>query len=266
MANETVYKPVWYCIYCSDGIVKQATKRKLGKEHIIPHGLGGVAILPRSSCKKCEAITGKVETMCQHMMFGPVRIRLGLQTRNPDDRPTKLTLGFLHRNGRLESRTIPASDYPLAIPGLKLPPPGILTGSEPHDRQVGEIFIRLPTDDHKRWLAEDGPAVRLASFNNHVFCQMLAKIAHSYAVAEWGFHSFEPLLLDLILGRSETASYWVGGDMTVSAPEPAGLHRLQLKREIISNIEYVIAYITLFCNLGMPEYRIVVGIWNGIAD
>jgi hypothetical protein len=92
---------------------------------------------------------------------------------------------------------------------------------------------------------------------------MLAKIAHSYAVAEWGFRSFRPFLLDLILGRSQTASYWVGGDMTVTAPDPNGLHRLQLKREIILGTEYVIAYITLFCFFGSPEYRIVVGSWKG---
>jgi hypothetical protein len=68
--NLTVYKPVWYCIYCSDGVIKNATKRSLGKEHIIPLGLGGNQILPRASCKNCGRITGMVEETCQHMMLG----------------------------------------------------------------------------------------------------------------------------------------------------------------------------------------------------
>jgi hypothetical protein len=37
--KEKVYKPVWFCIYCSDGRIKQATKQKLSAEHIIPFGL-----------------------------------------------------------------------------------------------------------------------------------------------------------------------------------------------------------------------------------
>jgi len=120
----------------------------------------------------------------------------------------------------------------------------------------------MPNDEVRRKLVDDGPGIRVATFNNHVFCQMLAKIAHSYTVAEWGIHSFRPLLLDLILGRTETAFHWVGGDMTVTRPDPSGLHRMQLKREVLLRTEYVIAYIALFCLFGAPEYRIVVGTWK----
>jgi hypothetical protein len=224
--------------------------------------LGGVQILPRSSCRKCGAITGKIEGTCQHLLLGPTRIRLNLPTRNPEDRPSELTLVTKRRDGRLEESKIPASEFPLVIPGLKLPPPGILTGAKPHDRMVGESWIGFPNDELRNKLIDGGPGIRIATFNNHVFMQMLAKIAHSFAVAEWGFHSFRPLLLDLIIGSSQTASHWVGGDMTVKPADPAGLHKMLLKREMLLGTEYVIAYITLFCMFGAPEYRIVVGTWN----
>jgi hypothetical protein len=265
MANQTewhVYKAVWACIYCSDGTVKEATKRNLGKEHIIPFGLGGNQILPRSSCKKCGRITGAVEQTCQHMILGPTRIRLDLPTRRPEDRPTELTMVMQHRDGRIEERKVLASEFPLVIPRITLPPPGILTGDKPHNRLVGESWIGTPNDEVRKRVVDGGPGIRVATFNNHVFCQMLAKIAHAYAVAEWGIYSFRPLLLDLILGRTETASHWVGGDMTVKPADPGGLHKMQLKREILLGTEYVIAYITLFCMFGAPEYRVVVGTWK----
>lgn len=260
--KEHVYKPVWFCIYCSDGRIRHATKQKLGAEHVIPFGLGGNQILPRASCRRCEKATSAIETTCLHMILGPTRIKLGLPTRNPEDRPTELTRVLQHRDGRTEAFSISAQDVPLVIPGLKLPPPGILAGQRPHNRMVGESWIGYLDEEIKKQIVDGGPGFRVATFNNHVFCQMLAKIAHSYAVAEWGFHSFRPLLLDLIFGRSDTASYWVGGDMTTKPADTNGLHKMQLKREMLLGTEYVVAYITLFCMFGAPEYRVVVGTWN----
>src|SRR5436305_1544116 len=97
-----VYKPIWFCIYCSDGTIKEATKRKLQLEHIIPFGLGGNQLLPRSSCKRCGKETGSVEQDCLRMMLGATRIRLNLPTRRPDERPTTLDLQIVHKDGRSE--------------------------------------------------------------------------------------------------------------------------------------------------------------------
>jgi hypothetical protein len=195
-----------------------------------------------------------------HMMFGPTRIRMGLPTRRPKERPTELQI-VLSDGKQTSERTITASEFPLVVPGLILPPPGILVGEKPHDRMVGEFWCAREAATAEAFLSP-GRGFKIASFNNHIFMQMLAKIAHSYAVAEWGFHAFRPLLLDLILRDSQTASYWVGGDMTVRPADPGGLHKMQLKREMLLGTEYVIAYITLFCMFGAPEYRIVVGTWN----
>jgi hypothetical protein len=260
--REHVYKPVWFCIYCSDGRIKQATKQKLGAEHVIPYGLGGLQILPRASCRRCERITGKFEETGQHMIFGPTRIRMGLPTRNPDDRPIELTLFLSDGKGQNEQRKIPAHEFPFVIPGLLLPPPGILTGEKRHNKIVGESWIGFADDSIKKIYEETGKGVRVATFSNLIFSRMLAKIAHSYAVAEWGFHSFRPVLLDLILGRTDTIAYWVGGNGPIKPADPTGLHRLELRREMLLGTEYVVCHIRLFCNFGAPEYRVVVGTWN----
>jgi hypothetical protein len=46
---------------------------------------------------------------------------------------------------------------------------------------------------------------------------------------------------------------------SVKPPEAAGLHRLEIRRELLLGAEYVVAYIRLFYNSGAPEYRVVVG-------
>src|SRR3546814_3930149 len=77
------YPPVGQCIYCG------STKEPLGKEHIIPYGLGGNLVLPKASCKGCEAITGGFEQVCLRTMFGPARLRLNMPTRRRKERPKK---------------------------------------------------------------------------------------------------------------------------------------------------------------------------------
>jgi len=185
---------------------------------------------------------------------------MGLPTRRPEERPTELPI-VLSDGKQTEIKTIPASEFPLIIPGLVLPPPGILIGEKPHDRLVGEFWCLRENVSSEKFLTP-GRGFKITSFNNHIFMQMIAKIAHSYAVAEWGFHSFRPLLLDLIVGNSQTASYWVGGNGPVRPNDPEGLHRIELKRELLLATEYVVAYIRLFCNFGAPEYRVVVGTWS----
>jgi len=257
--NMKIYKPVWCCIYCSNGVIKEAAKRTLGKEHIIPFGLGGNLILPRASCKKCGRITGMVEEKCQHMILGQTRIRLGLPTRHPKERPSELALVFRHADGRIGQKKVRPSNYPLIIPGLKLPPPGILNDEKPHDRKAVEAWVGFQNEEVRKKLSDGGPSLRLVTLDNHIFCRLIAKIAYSYAVAELGFHSFQPVLLDLILGESQTPFYWVGGDMTVSPPEPTVLHKLDHKIETIRGMQYMVAYISLFCFFGAPAYRVVVG-------
>jgi hypothetical protein len=220
MTNNTAnYKPVWCCIYCSNGVINEATKRLLGKEHIIAFGLGGNLVLPRASCQNCGRITGMVEEKCQHMILGQTRIRLGLPTRHPNDRPSQLALVFRHADGRLEQKKVHPSDFPLIIPGLRLPPPGILTGENPHDRRAMDAWVGFQNEEIRKKLVDGGPSLRLVTLDNHMFSRMIAKIAHSYAVAELGIHSFQPVLLDLILDKSQTPFYWIGGDMTVSRPK-----------------------------------------------
>jgi hypothetical protein len=125
------YPPVGECIYCGD---RHST---LTREHIVPYGLGGNMILPRASCHTCADITKRFEQKCLRMTMGPLRIRLGVKTRHPKQRPKTLDLELLHEDGRLETVHVPAAQYPASIVLPRLfENPGILIGAPPSNSHM----------------------------------------------------------------------------------------------------------------------------------
>lgn len=249
-----VYQPVGHCIYCGteDG--------QLTKEHILPFGLGGTWILPKSSCRACAKVTGRTEQFCLRPMLGTLRIRLKLPTRNPEQRPTMPPLEFIRPDGSRKRKQVTAQEAPLACIGYRLPAPGLLRGLAPTEVFEGEVVARVLSEEVRKHIPSDRQGVKIGTCNTLEFARMLAKIAHAYAVANLGLNGFRPLLPDLILGKSATAPYFVGGDASAPVPdtEPT-LHYVCLQNCLTAGVEYVLAAVRLFAFIGMPRYHIVVG-------
>ena len=165
--KPTVYPPVRRCIYCG------ATTSPLGKEHIIPYGLGGSMILPRASCnrrndanstvidktddrprpveQKCTEITGQFEDVCLRTNFQDYRVHNNMPTCNPDQRPISLKVR-IKKGISVEEKVLPISEHPYT---LNLPVfhslPGILLGHEPTKTiSVDSIFRAYNRDEYKR--------------------------------------------------------------------------------------------------------------------
>ena len=257
MSNEKkVYPKVGRCIYCGVDDVE------LTDEHIIPLGLGGNWILPKSSCKSCATITGKLEQFCLRPMLGNLRIRLNLPTRRPKDRPTELPIEFIRINGQRETEIVRAHEAPFVCLGYRFPAPGILRGAIPaQDYEDGELIAKFINEGASKYMSPEGQKVKIGTINILEFTRMLAKIAHSYAVAEFGLDVFTPFLPDLILGKSTITPYLVGGDKS-DAPlldsEPA-LHHVYWQDCLVNGVQYILVAIRLFAIFGMPRYHAVVG-------
>jgi hypothetical protein len=105
-----------------------------------------------------------------------------------------------------------------------------------------------------------GTGLKIGPVKVLAFARMLAKIAHSFAVARMGINKFNPLLLDLILGRTEVVTHLVGGDLD---PPPAVTdygHSLDLRPECrVGGRTFVVATVRLFAQFGAPQYYVVVG-------
>lgn len=87
---------------------------------------------------------------------------------------------------------------------------------------------------------------------------MLAKIAHSMAVAELGLAGFRPFLLDIIHGRAEDAHQFVGGRLK-ARPALPHRHEVLILGYEIGETTLVAAEVRLFADLGAPTYVVVVG-------
>jgi hypothetical protein len=256
MESSITCKPDGRCIYCGtrDG--------KLTHEHIIPFALGGTWVLPDASCAACAKITAKIERFCLRPMLGRFRIQMKLPTRRPGERPDVLPLKIVKADGSLQSKSLPIEEHPITCIGFDWAAPRLLDGKPPENAFEGRMIVKYAgagRDLLKH--AVEGDKVKLGSIGMTIFARMLAKIGHSYAVANMPRDSFEPMLPDLILGKAElNASYLVGGDKSGWVPNSMPcLHSVFLQDCSSGGVIYTLARISLFEFADMPRYHVVVG-------
>jgi hypothetical protein len=247
---------VGFCIYCG------ASPGKLSDEHIVPFAFGGTAVLTMSSCTGCAKTTSQFEQFCARTILGPYRVKTGAPTRRPNQRPKKLALGLLDHNGVNRKVEIPADEHPGTLILPVFAEPRLLTLSTDKRRESFIIWLALQNLDilslSKRY---DASAIQLGSFEILNFCRLLAKIAHGaayYLLPGWT-EKFEPLLVELILGKSREHDLLVGGnDRVENAAQDMGFP-LCFESADVGGERYLIAEFRLFALEATPIYRVVVG-------
>ncbi len=248
--------PVRRCIYCDQGMPP------FTDEHIIPFGLGGKDILPEASCAECQTITAKFEGKCLRLMLGPIRTRLRLPTRRPKERPTELPFKVTFSDSSSQTFSFPIHEHPTTFTLFQFEPARILYGLPEFqpDTYKATIWIGGLTKKELGYVGKKFgvTSFQAGAFEPRAFTQMLAKIAHSYAIAKHGFGSFEPLLNRVILGQPSGFNHFIGSAPEVEPAEPF-LHTIGLERRQIRSETYLIAHIRLFACLGAPRYHAVVG-------
>src|SRR5262249_16290490 len=91
------------------------------------------------------------------------------------------------------------------------------------------------------------------------FSQMLAKIAHSFAVAEMGMDGFCPFLQPMICETDTSNSVqYIGGLQRVEPAQPR-LHDLSFSTHTCGRPDVVGVRIRLLAPLGTPTYFVAVG-------
>lgn len=141
--------------------------------------------------------------------------------------------------------------------------PGILTGAMPWEANSGDITAWFPADEMERMVSLGGgkrTAIKM-TVSGRSFGRMLAKIAHSYAVALVGNGAFKPFLLDLILNDHNRINYYIGNEKQNGpiSQEPdffsLGLHSMKLP----NGKDALYVKIRLFSWLLTPVYVAIVG-------
>ena len=257
--STTKYDPIGFCIYCK----ASGSSVLLTDEHIIPYGLGGRFLFLQASCKECEKITSKFERKCLREMLGNFRIHSNYPTRRKKERPKSLIANIIV-DGQIEAKEVPVEDHPsiIILPGFH--PPGLLRGESnlKVHREVRFWFKDIQGDVQSRIKRIDAEKVRMnQAFPAGAFFRLLAKIAHGFAIAQYGPKAFKPFLPDLILDHCQNIPDYIG-NVPEDFPQdaiPEALHEIKLQRKETEGAIYLVANIQLFANLGAPIYQVVVG-------
>lgn len=257
------YDPVGFCIYCGAPKYEKNSLQPLGLEHIICEGLGGTLKLPLSSCKECENVTGrKIEqSVLKQFLYEP-RVKLGVR-RKKRKREDVFYVNAIH-NGNEVKFQLPLEHHPTFLILPIFYPPGELVGRP--DFISGMHSFKLEQLTGNDAIFDRGHStLRLPIIDVQSFCQMLAKMAHSFATAELGAGNFLPLQDSFAtMSVSEDAEIHpvyrqIGGDPTVSF-EPANvLHKIGWGIKTCNGMHFVQVYIRLFANIGGPVYYVLAG-------
>jgi hypothetical protein len=258
---DKTYSAANRCIFCRDDKV-------LSDEHIIPFGLGGRWVLPKSSCMECAKKTGAFEQTCQRTMYGHLRMYYSLPTRRKKERPQKLPLKVkLFPDAEWSFVDVDRNIYPFLVTFPILPMPDELTGritQGERGAKVKQLWIRgasfrdgiLPhlqalCAELKVYAIEPG-----STFSAPEFFRMLAKIAHTFATAELGIGAFVPFLIPTICDSDTSNCVQYIGGLEKTEPASNRLHELSLS---YGRSGIVAVKIRLLAALETPTYFVAVG-------
>ena len=240
------YPPVERCIYCGATEFSPGSGRKLSEEHIVPEGLGAALILPEASCERCAKATGKIEaSVLRTLLWTPrrhLRIRGKKRKRNESTYPVTAIV-----NGKDVMFYLSLDQHPAMLFLLVFNAPGILVGRPVERSGVQGAWIQELRRDSLNQMPERGfPQFASPVMDAARFCQMLAKIAHGFAVAELGWDGFEWLLPN---ERTHFSAAWSKRKLVwllspswwrpkrlraIKRPPCAGLGSVALRRQAIS--------------------------------
>ncbi|MCW2275904.1 hypothetical protein GJ654_15805 [Rhodoblastus acidophilus] len=260
-----------FCIYCGAPTKTAKGDAPPTDEHVIPEGLGGNLILERASCQSCAILINSFEGKLQKTLFHAPRRKLNIRgKRRPKDTLFEVTTRI---NGTDTTLKLPLESHPTALLLPQMLPARIMTTRAPNVPGFSGISLHslVPTDPLQYSSLDNfaTPGLDLVRF-----CQLLAKIAHSYASAFIQIKSFnlskipevnhEPSrLVPLILRRYERTEYdiscydYVGG-LSGDFSASGFLHEIGIGNISISRMDFTCVFVRLFANMGAPIYCVVV--------
>lgn len=253
--DNKVYKPVGRCIYC--GAVDH-----LEKEHILPFGLSGTAILPQSSCRTCASITGNTEQSLLRGAFWPVRVFRDLKSRSKHRDAPKTYPMHVERSGVLELIEFPIDELPIILHFPLFALPAYMSGSPLKGAIDVSGLATVNFGQHLRDFAHAHGTQRLQfqqSLDPVAFARVIAKIAYSFAVAEGAVDDMEgtPFVLPAILDRPEEIGQWVGTLTDPIQSHPGQLHRILIRHNLDRGLLW--GEVQLFADSETPSYGVILG-------
>ena len=248
------FDEVGLCIYCG-------TTTCLEDEHIIPFGLGGNSVLPKSSCRRCATVTSKFERTVLRGPLRPVRVALGIQSRRKHRGASRDLPLRVRRGEEWTTLLLPYSEYPLVVDFHIFSIPGVLDptylgGTRIRGHQSFSFGAR-PSVVLQKLRANEISAPRV--YDPSALAKLTAKIGYAQAVGSGAIDPSlgRPAVVSSILGEVDEIGRWIG---TVAEPrfrEPSVLHQATVQADLKNNL--LIARVQYLTIVGTPVYGVILG-------
>ncbi len=257
--NLEALKPVNQCIYCG-------SKDDLTNEHIIPYALQGNWVLPKSSCKKCAAMTSDFERKILRHPLMPVRVATNMPTRHPKKRQSSFGIKVV-KEGKTEERMVSIDDH-LALLFLPLLPPAAYIDDRNYTSGIdiiGTETIIFGDDPITLMKKLEVESISVTStYQYTAFLRMIGKIAYALSVAEFGLSVFAepPFILPAIKGEVDNLGMWIGSDDYEFKVEKQGaLHAVACGVSEWRGEKLIVAKVKLFANTRPSPmgYEVIIG-------
>jgi hypothetical protein len=253
--GKSQYSPVGYCIYCGE-------EKNLSKEHIVPFGLSGSAVLPKASCSSCTQKTKKFE---EEILRGPlwsVRVFRHLKSRRKHSEAPRLYPLTVMKDGKEETIELPIEEYPILLHFPEFPRPAYLEASDYKSgislKGVTTISFGPQPDSVLRQIDAQNIQIK-QKWKPVSFARMIAKIAYCYAFAEGALSAIKTKssVLPAILGQQDDIGKWVGQiDDRIKKYESL-LHRIAIHNDLEKGL--LIGEVQLFADSETPCYGVILG-------
>lgn len=170
--------------------------------------------------------------------------------------PPPMLVGRKGSSGEVDRwEAVPKDIHPYHWLTCHYAPAGILAGRSIADEPLVGITMIPATNWKDRMKSVRRDLVVDYKIDTGDYQRMIAKIAHSFAVAIRGLDTFEPILQDIICTKSKEMHYYVGGAPDIPG-DPRYLHSL----ELFERDQLLLVSLKLFAHLDKaPAYLVVVG-------
>lgn len=260
-APQEKYAPVSKCIYCGATEYEPGRGGALSDEHIIPEGLGARLLLPSASCRNCQEGTSKVEIKNLRRVLWAPRKALGIRGKKQKHEVARFPLMVRQVDGCEVQVDLPIEHHPALLVMPAFLPPGIFRGRPSGEPNICGAWV-YGAGTMRRIRETSHVGVLSPTVDVLVFAQMLAKIAHAFAVAEIGAGAFKPVLQEFITHDFKPNESFLGfydhvGGFQGNYEKNNALHVIGIERD--QKMGRAVVAMRLFASLGGPLYVIDVG-------
>jgi hypothetical protein len=249
------------CLYCNATELLPRTGKPLTEEHVIPKGLGGPYVIKHASCDACQKHIN--ENIEQPILAGGMlapRRHLKIRGRNRKHRASDYPYVAVV-DGKSVTFRLPLHLHPSILFLPFFHPPFVLNGWG----GLANVFAHTFNSPDEA-IKTGGRNIASHGFDTVLFSQMLAKIAHGYAIMILGNPNFKSLIVDLIKKVFEPAEQYaecyryVGGNPNIFGAAPQDeLHHIGHELIQYGDKTLIVVHIRFFANLGGPAYLVVAG-------